>query len=100
MNMEEYTWYAHGAYIRNDSIPEGLRRIWVTLHNAHYKEKIQSFFELNKRWPLYKDSIGKRPQDEAEEKLKMFRELKAQEAAAKDKINQHAERRASDTGQQ
>lgn len=93
--MEEYTWYAHGVFMRNDTIPEGLRRIWLTLHNVNYKEKIQSFFELNKNWPLYKDQIGKKPQEDAEQKLRMFRELKAIEAAAHDKINQDAERRIS-----
>lgn len=98
--MQEYTWYAHGVFIRRDIVPEGLRRIWMTLYNANYKERILSLFELNKRWPLYTDQIGGKVKSDSEERLKMFRELKSAEAAAKDKIKQDAtdERRDSSPG--
>lgn len=78
MTLQELEWYSHGFFMRTAKDHEGQRRIWLAIHNAHYKEKIESMAAIHARWPLYNDPKGDVINtDTAQYQVERFQEFKA-----------------------
>lgn len=57
MTLQELEWYAHGFFLRAAKDQEGLRRVWLAIHNSHFKEQIVGINAVHAAWPLYHDPV-------------------------------------------
>lgn len=55
MTLQELEWYAHGFFLRAAKDQEGIRRVWLAIHNSHFKDQIVGINAIHAAWPLYND---------------------------------------------